>query len=455
MNQLQATTETRPADWRAISQEIAEYRRGDFRRISALIAKYWPRSAPKRQQRNPPFVSAFALNIAPHYRHAPSRTWRGEPRTSFRIEDEYTRLGMQRIFREMTHRAVTQGTALAVWLPTQALGWAVVLLDPWEVEVDPDPFRSQSVSNAREIRLRLPRTAAHDRIDYQVAVMRQSDGAAYWMSDGAPLYPGGGLPLGRYPVAVCHVGEAKPGDFFAPIPEWLAQAQRGLSLAYSDIEFRNRYASGQLVGYGMASETPDSLDFGPDVMASTHGSQSDVRIENIDRPFDAASAMAAVDGFRGAIHEMTGLPPSELGGAVTAEALHLKIWAREEIRADLTDSFQRMELSMAAAARVALGWDFGAGEGELPYAAPVVQYRMPEPPRNPLHTAQAQRMQFEDGTKSPADILLEAMPGLTEAEALARAIDNGRLYGQIKQAADPRAAGGDVSGGPQAEVSDL
>ena len=74
-----------------------------------------------------------------------------------------------------------------------------------------------------------------------------------------------------------------------------------------------------------------------------------------------------------------------MGGAVTAEALQLKLWQRAEQRQDVTAALEALERSMVATLRHCLGWDFGAGANEL--STIVEGYRMREDGLVPLGSA--------------------------------------------------------------------
>jgi hypothetical protein len=446
-------TQVRSTTWYNYSQWLSQFRRGDFQRISQLIATYFPRSAAKRQQRNVPFVQWFSRELAPHYRHPPEREFLGPPAVAQQLARAYQTMGLDAVLREASHRLVTQHTVAILLLPMPGadMRWQPVILDPWEMEVDPHPVASQSVTSALAIRCRVPRSCTHGEIRFDVLEMQRAVDAreaaalgvepqpasCYYQSDRLPVFgpPGtGALPLGRYPMAVGRLGDSVPGDFFGPLPEWLYQAQVGLSLAHSDNEFRNRYSAGQLIGYGLQQEAAREMDWGTDTIAATEQRREDTEIVNLERPYDAGAFARSIAVFREALEQASGLPPSELGGAVTAEALQLKLWQRFEQRADVTEALQAMERSLVAALRYCLGWNFGAGSEPLAPATVRVTYRMPQPPHNPLHTAQANRMEFEDGTSTPGQKLMERRPFMSAAQAAAEARANAEAYARIRAA---------------------
>lgn len=448
---LHPVEEHRDGKWVEHSRWISQFRRGDFRRITQLIDDYFEGSAEKRQQRNPPFVSWFARELAPHYRHAPERQFLGDPATAQALSNTWQSMGLDERLQEASHRLVTQHTVGLLFLPMPgtAMRWQLLELDPWEMEVDPHPIASQSVSAALAIRCRVPRRAQHGRVYFDVLHMQRAIDSAeaaalglsgpqaeacYYASDLRPVFGSGRgvLPLGRYPLAVGRLGDRIPGDFFGPIPSWLYQAQVGLSLAHCDNEFRNRYSAGQLVGYGLQKEAPENLDWGPNRICATEAGRDELEIVNIDRPYDAEAFARSIGVFKEEIEQSSGLPPSELGGAVTAEALQLKLWQRYEQRADVTQGLQRMEQSVAACLRYLIGWEFGAGSEPLPSVRVQTRYRMPEPPHNPLHMAQANRMHYEDGTMTPGERLRQQRPEIGQDTADAQALANAQRYAQIR-----------------------
>lgn len=435
---LTPTTEIRSQSWHSISRHLSEFLSRDFRSIhQEVMPEVFPRSHQRRMARDVPFVWALSKELAVQYRRPVTRQFEGDPRTARILQSLYTALRMDVTLGRLAELLVVQHTVCGIWVPIPGTTrWTVKLFAPWELEIDPDPIVPTSLSTVKEIRARVALKATHNQVTF--GTMRlNADECVYEGGDkksGVYVEDGSNPFGGQLPVFVARLGNPLAGDFFSPIPIDIWSAQVNLSVCMSDLDFVARANShGIKTLTGTTAERAKQMEFGPDILVGLADDQTlDIKTPttNID------SYLASTNRFIDYLRLSYGLrPESFTGTAVTALAKRLELTERDAFQTDLTRSLQDCEQSLARAATVALGWNFGAQTQPLETPIVNVEYQKMELPMDELHHAQANRLSYLDGISSPSTTIAETK-GITKEAAAVLLDANLEEYKRVREILD-------------------
>lgn len=422
-----ATTWTRnESEFRKISERLEDFRRRDFSAIKRYIMPVvFPRSYSRRLPADLPLVQAYARELGGHwYADAPTRRFVGvtdeqaENLTAF-----YARLNVDRVMKTAIEQCMVHHTVIFALIPVPGTtSWTLQTFCPFESEVDPDPVDAQNIHYAKEIRLRVPVAADHRQIVYGEAVYQRHTGRAFYRGtrETGVFTAEGTWPTNGFPVGVMRLADTRKGDFFCPVPTDLYDAQVSMSIGFSDAIHVSRYNShGQKVAYGVRSTDTAEWEFGPDTIVAPKGELADVKLDILQVQTAIQPYLDSIEQFVKLLVRFNGLNPDIfVKGALTAEAKKLEQNDRERTANDAKTVVIEAERSLFRAIRAALNWDFGFS-WNLPLDSDVeVDHKPAIVPENVLQAAQANRLQYEDGTLSPIDVIARTI-GKTREEALA------------------------------------
>ena len=441
----QPTTARRSSDFASLSRRLDEFYRRDFTAIGQLIKDLFPSSWDRRLQRDVALVAHFATSQAIWYTRPPSRTWRtadgAELSEGLRasLGRLYAGLKIDLSMAQLNEMLVVQHTVIGVVVPrpgTDAL--SLRLFSPYEVECDPDPVASTSVSAAREFRFRCPIDATHDSIQYGILRFNKADNVAvYEHGSGTTgvFNEEGTLPGGEYPIFVARLGPPpKSGDFFCSLPGDLADAQCTLSLALSDCDTVARFSAwGQKVMTNATKSQMESVVLGPDTIL---GLEDDQNMAILSASTGLSEYMETIEQYlkHWSITSDLSAARWEKGNALTGLSKRMSLYDRDTARRSQINALTAAETSLYNAIRVAKNYQ--ARAEVYPPAFVDISHIEPPLPADALQDAQARRLLFEDGISTPADhVALERNISIEEAEKIVEA--NVAKYAEHRAAMAP------------------
>ena len=421
--------------WRDIMRALHEYLRRDMRDARTQEERLYPRNHDKHVIRTVPFVWALARELATAYIQEPGRRWTtpdGEPlpdATQRLIAAEYVRARVNRVMRN-AHRQLVALNNATVWVwPHLATGGVTLqLIPPHEQEVLMLMPFGLAEDDAAAWRFRVPLPMPPDPQMYSWAVGEVTHSKATWLDatgdlKGRGLYTTDGVnPWGIIPVAHLRGTEPGPGEWWAPAPEDILDAQRAINHDLTDVGTVARLqAFGQPVFKGAGPKDME-LPMGPEtaIIVSPEGD------------FSFAQADPKLDGYvqqnreySSAVIGMNGLNPATFtkSTGITAVAKQMELIDRESYRKEHLEILRAAEQRIYDVIRAQVNWMRGGLE-VFPPALVEVEYREPIMPIDPLHDAQALQLQIAMGLTSSARA--RALRDGTSVEEAQRKIDEER-----------------------------
>ena len=237
--------------------------------------------------------------------------------------------------------------------------------------------------------------------------------------------------------------EPRPGEWTAPTDDDLLAAQRAISLGFTDLGQIGRmqgYMQGVIMN--MSQQQAEDLELGPE---SIIGLMDDQDFKYVGGKPPLKDNLENLTAYMNTMLAHLGLNPQTFlkTASVSAVAKQVDLIDRESERQRYVLQFEAAEQKAYEFIRLWINAVRGNGLEVYPFADVEVEYFEPAVPVDVLHTAQAERMQINDGTTTAAEILSKRS-GISIAEAERKVEDNLQQTAQLQQILTPdeRAAQG-------------
>jgi hypothetical protein len=393
--------------WRENSRQLYNYLRRDMRDATSERKRLYPVNWSQHVLRTVPFVWAIARELATAYMQPPSRRFVGKDGEPLPvdlvalIEAEYARAHVDEVMRT-AHRHLVALNNATIWVwPTESGDIRLTLIAPHEQEVElrhPFALHEDDVGMWRW-RIAMPVKSAPSTSVYAVGVVTHEK--AVWEAtgelNGMGIYAeDGSMPFETLPVVMLRGTPPGPGEWWAPVPHDILDAQRAMNHDLTDVGHIARlqgYGQPYVRGYS-SGETKD-MQLGPETVIGLSGDTAE---------FGFASASPALDGYVTQVREyvtqvigMNGMNPATFlkSAGITALAKQVELIDRENYRQEFKGILKAAEQRLYDVMRAVINYQRGA---ELwPEATVEVDYREPIVPADPLHDAQALQMLVELG----------------------------------------------------------
>ena len=397
--------------WRDLIRVLYRYLRRDMRDARDQRERYYPKTHSEHIQKTVPLIFRIARELATLYVRPPARRYIGNGITEA-VEERIGSIMRGSELNQTMRTAQEQLVAMAqstvwVWPVPEVGGVRLLTPPPHDQAVEMSDPTSDSERDVRAWWLRLP--VGQDTVTGLVtyAVAKISNDEAIWVDGPADMKErgiwseDGSNPIGRIPAVRLKGADPAPGEFWCPVPEDLVDAQRGVNHMMTDLALVARMQGhGQPVVKGISSVQASEMELGP---------ESIIGLADTDGDFSFAQARPDLAGFQGvldhylrAVISTNGLNPATVikSTAITALGKQLEILDREVERKRQIVEFQRAERSVYNISRL---WvNHLRNTDLLPEARVEVEYLDHPMPADPLHDAQATKMNVEMGLTSPA-----------------------------------------------------
>jgi hypothetical protein len=394
--------------WREQSRELYNYLRRDMRDATAERKRLYPVNWSQHVLRTVPFVWAISRELATAYMQSPSRRFvdlSGNPLPDdlvALIEAEYARSHVDEVMRSAHRQLVALNNAtIWAWPSAETGGVRLTLIAPHEQEVElryPFAMHEDDVRMWRW-RIAMPVRTAPSTSVYAVGVVTHE--TAVWEATGELNGQGiyaedGSMPYDTLPVVMLRGTPPGPGEWWAPVPHDILDAQRAMNHDLTDVgNIARLQGYGQPYVRGYSSGETRDMQLGPETVIGLTGDTAE---------FGFASANPALDGYVTQVREyvqtvvgMNGMNPATFlkSAGITALAKQVELIDRENYRQEFLGILQAAEQRLYDVMRAVINHQRGA---ELwPEAIVQVDYRQPIVPADPLHDAQALQMLVDLG----------------------------------------------------------
>lgn len=411
---LQGDDATGGKRWRDGIEALYRYLRRDQRDARKQREEVYPETWERHIIRTVPFVWSLARELATAYVRPPSRQFFRELESSRELITDPTFLRRQeRIYRDAkvnrslrhAHRQLVALNNATIWVwPDSRTGSAsLVLIPPHDQRVimsHPFSLAEQDVAVWR-FRVPVPRADAVGQATWAVGqvtptqavwVSGELAGRGIWVEDGSN-------PFGEIPVAMLRGTDPGPGEWWAPLPEDILDAQRAINHDVTDVGQIAR-----LQGYGQ----PVWKGGGPKDREQQLGPETAVAVPP-DGDFDFKSAKSELgtyldqnDRYMQWSIAMNSLNPASFmkSPGITALAKQVELNDRESFREEHLEILQQAEQRVYDLMRKAV--NFLRGTEVLPEAIVEVGYHVASVPADPLHASQALTNDLANGQTSRA-----------------------------------------------------
>lgn len=435
-----ATSSTRPTDgstvtlraggdrWRDNAELLFRYLSREMEDAEQQRLERYPDTGADHILRPIALIWRLARELSTLYLRPPSRTWDGADELAVeRIEDVYRKARFDRRCRTAQEHVSAIGNAtMWCWLTSDGFRWLVPPVhEQW---VTPARIDACEVEDVAAWRVRFPVVADPYATSVPTATALITPDVAVWET-GPEGWAGKGIwaadgsnPFRRIPVIMLRATDPMPGEWWAPVPEDLLNAQRALNHDFTDLgEFARKQGFAQAVAKGLQPSAAATIDTGPEKVV---GVPADGDFSFASPSPDLAGCLAQLRGYLEAVIGTSGMNPATVmkSNGITALAKIVEVMDREVERIRHKDEFalgeQRAYELMAIATALRPG-----GEGVMPPGVRVsVEYREPVMPADPTSAAQAGAQLIAQNRETAATLLAyERGISLDEAEARVRA----------------------------------
>lgn len=414
------------ATWRAAVRELYRYLRRDMSDARTQRTALYPKNGDKHVMRTVPFVWRIARELSSVER---SRTF---------VNQDGSHLGadivgiIERIYRDAqidrrmrsAHEQLVALNQSTVWVWPDGMGGVRVFMPPphdQEVEQGVNVSLDERDLKTCWIRLATRRDVNTGAVEYGVAKIEALEATweeAFAELSGKPLWGLSAVnPIGQIPLVMLRGSDPSPGEWWAPVPEDLLDAQRAINHDQTDVGVIARMQGySQPVLKGVSTESAKSLLTGPeDIIAVPETGEF-----TFESPTpDLAGNVAQLEQYVRTVVSANGLNPATLmkSSGITALAKQIELIDRDTERRRHFVEFDRAEQRLYSLIRA---WvNAQRGFELLPDARVVVEYRDVYIPADPLHEAQAVKM-FMDMGMTSAPRARAKIEGISLDEAMAR-----------------------------------
>lgn len=407
--------------WRESAAALYAYLRRDMRDARIQRRALYPKNHDKHVLRTVAFVQRVAREMATLYLRAPARTFVGAEAIESRIASVYRGAQVNRQLRAAHECLVATGNA-TVWVwPVPAVGGVRLLVpaphDQW-VEVS-DPTSTHERDVTRWI-VRMPVLSIDGMTQYALAEVTPttamwidgpSKGRGVWREDGVN-------PLGQIPVVHMRGSDPGMGEWWAPVPEDLLDAQRAMIHDLTDVgQIARLQGYSQPVVKGARAEDEIEIGLETAIRVSEEGSFT------FESPSpDLAGYVAQTEQYIRTVIATAGLNPASFlkSSGITALAKQIELIDRDAERQRHIIEFGRGEQRVYD---IIASWVQVLRAESWPDAEVRVEYREPTLPADPLHTAQG--LQIEIGLGLTSSVRERARrDGVSQDEARRRVLED-------------------------------
>lgn len=444
--------------WRDTMRALYSYYRRDMRDAREQRSRLYPKNYASQVLRTVPFVWSLCREMATSYVEAPARRW-------VRLDAQGNRLGevdgptlelIQRIYQGaqvdrrmqvLSEHLVALGQAVChVWPHEPTRGVRLVILPPHDQDATvSDPFSAdeRDLSAWQFIMpLQLPDTGSSTTVP-QWSRGEITPSTAVWIEhptkQGQPIFTN---YTGRVPVVMLRASDPGPGEWWAPAPEDLLDAQRAIVHDLTDVGHVARLQGySQPVAIGLTSEQARELEIGPETAIGMRGEGVDFKFvspqPNLTGYVEQAKAyvdfVVASNGMNPAVYMKS--------PGITALAKYVETQDRDQARKRQVSELRRAEQRIYDLIRLTINAQRGVDL--LPDCAVEVEYHEPQMPADPLHDAQALQLLMQLGQTGPSRARAK-QDGIAIDEAKAR-VEADRAEYDALQPSDPAPAPMDVA----------
>lgn len=398
--------------WRRNMLALYRYLRRDMRDAREQREKLYPETWERHVIRTVPFVWSLSRELATAYVRRPTRAYYAETDTTrTRIEDAAFLRRIERLNRESridrtirhAHRQLVamNNSTIWVWPNPDTGGVTYVIIPPHEQRVIPKHPFSLSERDVAVWRFRVAVPKPDVVGQYTWAVGQVTPTQAVWVSgdlEGKGIWvDDGSNPFGEIPVVMLRGTDPGPGEWWAPCPEDILDAQRAINHDITDVGHIAR-----LQGYGQ----PVWKGGGPKDHQQPLGPETAVAVPP-DGDFDFKSPDAAIDEYLNQNSKymewsvaMNSLNPASFmkSPGITALAKQVELNDRESFREEHLEILQQAEQRLYDLTRKAVNWIHY--RPMLPDAVVEVQHHVASVPADPLHSSQALTGDLANGQTS-------------------------------------------------------
>lgn len=407
------------------------YLRRDQQDARVQREKLYPKTWENHVIRTVPFVWSLARELATAYVRKPSRRFFAETETALEPITEASFVRRQaRIYREArvdrtmrhAHRQLVAMNNATIWVwPNPATGGvSLVLIPPHDQRVIPKHSFSLDERDVAVWRFRVP-VPRQDAVGQYTWVIGQVTptqavwctgelaGKGIWVDDGSN-------PFGEVPVVMLRGTDPGPGEWWAPVPEDILDAQRAINHDVTDVGHIAR-----IQGYGQ----PVWKGGDAKVLEQPLGPETAIGVP-VDGDFDFKQAQPELDAYLNQNDKymqwsvaMNSLNPASFmkSPGITALAKQVELNDRESFREEHLEILQQAEQRLYELVRK--GVNYVRDALVLPEALVEVQYHVASVPADPLHASQALAMDLQNGQTSRARARAK-LDGISPEEAQKR-----------------------------------
>lgn len=423
-----ASEDSGGTNWRRNMLALYRYLRRDMRDARDQREKLYPKTWESHVIRTVPFTWSLARELATAYVRRPSRQWYSETeRGRTLIDDAAFAARIGRIYREArvdrslrhAHRQLVamNNATIWVWPNSTTGGVSLVLIPPHEQRVIPRHSFSLDERDVAVWRFRVPVPKQDAVGQYTWAVGQVTPTQAIWVSgdlEGRGIWvEDGSNPFGEIPVVMLRGTDPGPGEWWAPCPEDILDAQRAINHDITDVGHIAR-----LQGYGQ----PVWKGGGEKVREQPLGPETAVAVPP-DGDFSFAAAQPELDAYLNQNDKymqwsvaMNSLNPASFmkSPGITALAKQVELNDRESFREEHLEILQQAEQRLYNL--VAKAVNYQRDGVVLPEAIVEVQYHVASVPADPLHASQALTGDLQNGQTSRVRARMK-LDGISYAEA--------------------------------------
>lgn len=426
------------ATWRRIIRELWRYLRRDMTDARLKRAEMYPKNHDKHVMRTVPFIWRLARELSSVDR---ARTFTAPdgstlaPEVVGVIEGIYRDAQVDRRMRTAHEQlvALNQST-LWVW-PDDAGGVRLFCPPPHDQEVEQAVAVSMAERDLKTAWIRLPTRRDVETGAVEFAVARIDADTAFWEEGlgaivGTPLWGNDvSNPIGEIPLVMLRGSDPAPGEWWAPIPHDLYDAQVAICHDQTDVGVIARMQGySQPVIKGVGQESAKSILTGPEEII---GVPETGDFQFVSPNPDLAGNVAQLEQYVRTVVSANGLNPATLmkSAGVTALAKQIELIDRDTERRRHFVEFDRAEQRVYALIRL---WvNASRGFELLPDARVTVDYRDVYIPADPLHEAQSTKM-FIDMNMTSAPRERAKREGISMDEAMRRCAQDAEINASMR-----------------------
>lgn len=436
--------------WREVMRALYDYYRRDMRDARDQRARLYPRNYASQVMRTVPFVWSLCREMATSYVEAPARRFVeldaqgsriGEVTGPLRerIDRIYAGAQIDRHMQVASEHLVALGQAVIhVWPHAPTAGVRVLNIAPHDQDAAVSDSFSTDERDLLVWRFGMPVWTAPDAVAPVWSVGEITPIGTRWIEhptlQGQPVFAH--VTPGRVPVVMLRASDPSPGEWWAPAPEDLLDAQRAIIHDLTDVGHVARLQGySQPVATGLTADQAKQLEIGPETAIGIKGDGVDFKFASPSP--DLAGYVEQAKAYVDFVVASNGMNPAVYmkSPGITALAKYVETQDREQARKRQVSELRRAEQRVYDLLRLTVNAQRGVDV--LPDCIVEVEYHEPQMPADPLHDAQALQLLMQLGQTGPARARAKA-DGVSIEEARTRVAEDRAEYDALNpQPVDP------------------